>query len=90
MKRLICAYALFCCLFFAAVAAAQTNEGGFKTVYSLMPKSPEAASVIKFIDFPVGHYTGTPQINFPIASFEEFDNVSTFILPSYHDFEDQE
>jgi RHS repeat-associated protein len=75
------------CIFIITVSAgvhAQTNESGFKSTFNLVPKSPEASSIIKYIDFPVSHYTGTPQISFPIASFEEYDHVSASVSLSYH------
>jgi RHS repeat-associated protein len=81
VSRLFCVGLLWC---FAAHLTAQTNESGFKATYSMVPKSPEAASLIKFIDFPISYYTGTPDIGLPIASFDEYEHVSASVSLSYH------
>jgi RHS repeat-associated protein len=85
MQRIHYTFVLSICFsLLQLVAFGQTNESGFKASYNLIPKSPEAASIVKFIDFPVGHYTGTPQVNFPLASIEEQDKVMTSVSLSYH------
>lgn len=33
---------------------------------SVMPISPNAASIAQYVDYPVSHYTGIPQINIPL------------------------
>ncbi|WP_412560622.1 RHS repeat domain-containing protein [Winogradskyella sp. MIT101101] len=37
---------------------------------NIVPPSPEAASLGKFTEVPISHYTGLPNISVPIASYE--------------------
>lgn len=51
---------------FQFLFAQQATVEGFKT--NVTPKSPEAATLFKFVDIPVSEYTGIPNINVPISS----------------------
>jgi YD repeat-containing protein len=50
---------------------------------NITPPPPEAASLGKFIEIPVSHYTGLPNINVPIYTIEQ-DGVSIPVGLSYH------
>ncbi len=39
--------------------------------YSVIPPAPEVASLMKYIDIPVSHFTGQPQIDIPIYTVKE-------------------
>ena len=50
---------------------------------SVVPSTPEAAALGKFIDVPVSHYTGVPQIGIPLCAVSEM-GVGIDIALSYH------
>ncbi|WP_408023415.1 hypothetical protein, partial [Tenacibaculum sediminilitoris] len=50
---------------------------------TVIPPSPEASSLAKFTEVPISHYTGLPNINFPIASFEVDSKVFPVTI-NYH------
>lgn len=39
--------------------------------YSIIPPAPEVASLMKYLDIPVSHFTGIPQIDIPIYTVTE-------------------
>lgn len=49
----------------------------------IVPPSPEASSLGKFVEIPVSHYTGIPKINVPIFEIN-FDGLTIPINLSYH------
>ncbi len=49
----------------------------------VIPPSPTAAALGKYIDFPVSHYTGIPQIQIPLYNIEQ-KNMKIPISLSYH------
>lgn len=51
--------------------------------YSVIPPSPEVASLMKYIDFPVSYFTGQPDITIPIYTLTEGD-LTVPISISYH------
>ena len=50
---------------------------------SIAPSTPEAAALGKFIDVPVSHYTGVPQIGIPLCEIST-TGISIPISLSYH------
>ncbi len=76
-------FVLFISLFSFVNISAQTQENGFNPTESSISRSPEAAAIIKYIDFPVSYYTGTPEISIPVFSISERD-LSVNISLSYH------
>jgi len=50
---------------------------------NIVPPSPEAAALGNFVDVPVSHYTGLPNISVPIYTITE-DGVTIPIQLSYH------
>lgn len=58
-----------------------SDVGSLKT--SLAPASPEAATLFKFQDIPVGKYTGTADINIPLVSVSE-NNFTWPVSLGYH------
>ncbi len=67
-------------LFKPAIFYAQQSGSLFK---SITIASPNAASLGKYGDFPIGYNTGTPQINIPIYTLTE-GTLSLPISVSYH------
>ena len=62
---------------------AEEQYGDYATrKYSVIPPSPEVASLIKYIDVPVSHFTGQPQIEIPIYTITE-GSLSVPISLSY-------
>lgn len=62
---------------------AQSNDPDYATKqYTQIPPSPEVASLMKYIDIPVSHFSGLPQINIPIYTITE-GNISIPISLSY-------
>jgi hypothetical protein len=80
-------------MLFAAIAGtliscsvkAQLQQVGTRIdkLVKIIPPSPEAASLGKYGEVPVGLFTGIPQINVPLYSVKE-GNVNVPISLSYH------
>ncbi|MEO1262602.1 MAG: polymorphic toxin type 47 domain-containing protein [Bacteroidota bacterium] len=62
---------------------AQINDEGFNPAGEHVPSSPEAAALMKFVDVPVSHYTGVPNISIPITTVSN-RSLSVPISLSYH------
>ena len=58
-------------LFNAILIYANNSEDYTATQYTQIPPSPEVASLMKYIDIPVSHFTGLPQINIPLYTITE-------------------
>ncbi|CAN5148978.1 hypothetical protein BH09BAC3_BH09BAC3_25460 [soil metagenome] len=70
----------FLSLFFGALGCfGQTNPLDVK----IIPPSPDAASIGKFIDVPVSQYTGIPKIEVPIYQLKSFELTLPISL-NYH------
>lgn len=52
-------------------------------VRTIIPASPNAASLGKYVEFPVGHYTGVPNISIPLQTVSEGGIILPISL-SYH------
>lgn len=64
-------------------AYAEVNSGDYATKrYSVIPPSPEVSSMMKYIDIPVSHFTGQPQIDIPVYTLTE-GSLSVPISLSY-------
>lgn len=50
--------------------------------YSIIPPAPEVSSMMKYIDIPVSHFTGQPQIEIPIYTLKE-GSLSVPVTLSY-------
>lgn len=69
---------------FAALILYMTNTGHAQVnLPSVVPASPQAAALQKFIDYPVGLYTGTVDITVPIYTIEA-DGIKVPIELKYH------
>ena len=79
MRRLLLCLSLL--TLFYGVQAQQTPSL-FKEA-SVIPPSPEAMAMNQFIDMPVGHYTGIPNISVPIYTLQ-LPQMSLPISLSYH------
>lgn len=71
----LCAYAL--------PVFPQFNAPSFNPAINPVPKTPEAASLIKFIEAPVSKATGIPDIQIPVTTLREGD-MEVPITLSYH------
>lgn len=70
------------CIFSCSLVSAQVlSSSGLLGNYG--PPSPEAASLGKYIDHPVGYYTGTPIINIPLYEIT-IGRIKVPISISYH------
>lgn len=56
---------------YAILIYANNSEDYTATQYTQIPPSPEVASLMKYIDIPVSHFTGLPQINIPLYTITE-------------------
>ncbi len=73
MKKLLLG---LCALFFCAYTYAQDLP-------KIIPLSPNAASIVKYGEVPVGHFTGVPNIGIPIHTISSGDLALPLSL-SYH------
>jgi len=62
---------------------AQPSGDYVKTLNSYVPGSPEAAQIIKYVDYPVDLFTGTPQISIPLYTGAG-QGLSVPLSLSYH------
>ena len=68
-----------------SVRAQSGNPNPNPSLTNLIPPSPNAASLGKFGDIPVGYFTGVPQVNVPIYSYKNADNgLNLSISLDYH------
>ena len=70
-------------MLFQLQVTAQVNGEGFNPAGEHVPKSPEAATLMKFVDVPVSHYTGVPSIAIPITTVAH-RSLSVPVSLSYH------
>lgn len=65
---------LFVSLFLCGQAFPQPSTGGNVaydlSVNNVIPPTPEAAAISKFIDIPTDNYTGTPRVSIPLFGVE--------------------
>lgn len=67
----------------SAITALLCAMGYAQDLPKIIPPSPEASSLGKFIEIPVSHFTGLPNISVPIYTINEKE-VSIPINLSYH------
>lgn len=63
-------FSLFFFLIYALTSQAQSEL--FKKYQSVPITTPEASSMAKFVEVPVGHFNGTPEINIISSSISQF------------------
>jgi hypothetical protein len=70
--------------FLAGIVAARSQSGNqYNPMSNYVQPSPNVAAMGKYVDYPIGYYTGTPQINIPL--YELKDNAAHVpISLSYH------
>lgn len=51
--------------------------------YSIIPPSPEVASLMKYIELPVSPFTGQPNVNLPIYTIRQ-GSIEVPVSVSYH------
>ena len=61
----------------------QNTDCYYPNDYSIIPPSPEVASLMKHIDFPMATFTGQPVVNLPIYTIKE-GTLEVPISISYH------
>lgn len=71
-------FLVFCFLFNHAFA-----QSGGQSAPNLIPPSPEAASLGKYVEIPVSYYTGIPEISIPIHSIQT-GSLQAGISLNYH------
>jgi hypothetical protein len=69
-------------MFFFANGFAQSTNGNYALTKAI-PPSPEAASLGKYGDIPVGYYTGAPNISIPLYTIQSRD-LSVPVSLSYN------
>jgi len=62
---------------------ASPNAEHIKSLNSYVPGSPESGQLMKYMDYPVNLFTGTPQIEIPIYTLQG-DGIAVPISLSYH------
>ncbi|WP_337968752.1 hypothetical protein [uncultured Flavobacterium sp.] len=73
---------IFCCLGMILIVSTKgLAQNDF--VPKIVPPSPEAASLGKFVEVPVSHYTGLPNISVPLYTIESGE-INLPIQVSYH------
>lgn len=79
MKKICLVFYLSLVVF---AAQSQTQEP-YKYMGSYTQPAPNVASLGKYVDYPVGYYTGTPQISIPLYNLQD-GAAKTSISLSYH------
>ncbi|MBW4891119.1 RHS repeat protein [Mucilaginibacter sp. HMF5004] len=72
---------LLICLFFLFFNYCAFSQNGFLPNYD--PPSPEASSLGKYVEHPVGKFTGTPSIDIPLFTIKT-GRITVPISISYH------
>lgn len=70
-----------CCISMLFIMISQVFYG--QQMPNIIPPSPEAAQLTKFVETPVSHYKGTPNINIPLFEVKA-GNLTLPISISYH------
>ena len=83
MSLRLAAFILFVQISFHSDLFGQFAENGSPLKISVIPPSPEAASLGKYGENGVGYYTGVPEISIPIANVQGL-RLSLPIDISYH------
>ena len=66
---------------FSIISAFGQSDGGYLPNFN--PPSPESSALGKYVEHPVGYYTGTPQINIPLFEIK-CGRITLPISLSYH------
>ena len=66
---------LFCILLSFEIKSQLATELSQAPV--IVPSSPTAASLALFVDYPISHYTGIPNISIPVYNI----NIDNFTMP---------
>ncbi len=77
---------LFTILIIAGLTSSLSAQDGFVDYNPsnvVVPPSPTASSIVKFVDVPVGLYTGIPNVSVPLYNFQS-RSLSIPISLSYH------
>jgi hypothetical protein len=77
------AKALCFIILLVAISAKTTAQNKSTLIPNIMPPSPEAASLGKFVEVPISHYTGLPDISVPLYTIESGE-IKLPIDVSYH------
>ena len=80
MRKII--YTLFL-LTSGLILIAQTGNQNQNNINNITPPSPEASQLGKYVEIPVGYYTGTPEISIPVCEVKQGD-LSVPVSLSYH------
>jgi YD repeat-containing protein len=80
MKRILIASIGVMCML---TTFGQLETQNQKNISNITPPSPEAASLGKYVEIPVGYYTGTPEISLPLANIKQ-GGLSVPVSISYH------
>ena len=73
----------FLTLFLIAIIFVQAKAQDLPSSLNVIPPSPSVMAMNKFVDIPVSHYTGTPNISVPIYELK-MNQLSLPIGLSYH------
>jgi len=74
---LVCFYLVVC------ISYAQPQAPELFSDINVIPPSPTAASITKFVDYPVSYYTGAPQVSTPIYTIKT-QQLEVPVSLSYH------
>lgn len=80
MKKILTALTGLLCAF---VVSEQLENQNQKNISNITPPSPEASSLGKYVEIPVGYYTGTPEISLPLTQVKQ-GGLSVPVSISYH------
>lgn len=73
----------FMCAICSILIWGQNTDYYYPHDYSIIPPSPEVASLMRYIDFPMSTFTGQPNVNLPIYTINE-GALEVPISISYH------
>jgi hypothetical protein len=81
MKKILFGLCLFCA---ARPLMAQTSPTTpYTPMSNYVQPSPNVAAMGKYVDYPIGYFTGTPQINIPLYDLKD-NAINLPISLSYH------
>jgi len=74
---------IFLVFYLALIAFVAQSQAPYKYLGSYTQPAPNAAALGKYVDYPIGYYTGTPQISIPLYDLQD-GAAKTSISLSYH------
>src|SRR5699024_10022423 len=73
---------ILCCSIFSSFMYGQSSEDAYMD--NIIPPPPNAYSFVKYIDHPISHNTGVPEVSLPLFSWSNHSGLGLDLSLNYH------